>query len=394
MTPDEIPFQNEVQKFIAENLTPKLKRAGANMTTTFADYDCALEWHKILFGKGWSAPEWPVEYGGKDWSLNQHHIFLRELKLANAPALMALGIQMLGPILMQYGTEEQKEYYLPRILSGEDIWCQGYSEPGAGSDLASLNTGAKRDGDHYVVNGSKIWTSFAHRANKIFCLVRTSSEGRPQAGISFLLADMNLPGISVSEIKGLDGTVEQCQVFFKDVRIPVSNLVGEENQGWSVAKYLLEFERGGHSYSNDHQKLFRKARNIAAEQFSHDGQLYQDEPNFQANLAELEIDALALELTEQRIKSSGNPGALTSMAKLVGTELGQRISELSADTLGAYNAPLQSEALEVNYDDILIGPKNAITTNAEYINMRASTIYGGSAEIQRNIIARSVLGLK
>ena len=394
MTPDEITFQNEVQKFIAENLTPKLKRAGANMTTTFADYDCALEWHKILFGKGWSAPEWPVEYGGKDWSLNQHHIFLRELKLANAPALMALGIQMLGPILMQYGTEEQKEYYLPRILSGEDIWCQGYSEPGAGSDLASLNTGAKRDGDHYVVNGSKIWTSFAHRANKIFCLVRTSSEGRPQAGISFLLADMNLPGISVSEIKGLDGTVEQCQVFFKDVRIPVSNLVGEENQGWSVAKYLLEFERGGHSYSNDHQKLFRKARNIAAEQFSHDGQLYQDEPNFQANLAELEIDALALELTEQRIKSSGNPGALTSMAKLVGTELGQRISELSADTLGAYNAPLQSEALEVNYDDILIGPKNAITTNAEYINMRASTIYGGSAEIQRNIIARSVLGLK
>ena len=394
MDEEDIAFRNDVQQFIAENLTAKLRLAGKNMTSVFADFDCALEWHKILHRKGWSAPEWPVEFGGTGWSPDQHYIFQRELKLANAPALMALGIQMLGPILMHYGTAQQKDYYLPRILSGEDIWCQGYSEPGAGSDLASLSTRAERDGDHYVVNGSKIWTSFAHRANKIFCLVRTSTEGRPQAGISFLLADMNLPGITVSKITGLDGTVEQCQVFFNNVRIPCINLVGEENKGWGVAKYLLEFERGGHNYSNDHQKLLAKVRDISGEQFSDSGLLFKDDPFFISKLSELEIDALALEVTEQRIKSSDNPGALTSIAKLVGTELGQKITELSVDALGAYVAPLQSEALEIDFEDTLIGPDNAITVAAEYINMRAATIYGGSAEIQRNIIARAVLGLK
>ena len=394
MNEEEIAFRNDVRQFIKENLTAKLRRAGTNMTSVFADYDCALEWHKILHRKGWSAPEWPEEHGGTGWSPNKQYIFQRELKLANAPALMALGIQMLGPILMHYGTEQQKSDYLPRILSGEDIWCQGYSEPGAGSDLASLSTRAERDGDDYVVNGSKIWTSFAHRANKIFCLVRTATEGRPQAGISFLLADMNLTGITISEITGLDGTVEQCQVFFNDVRIPSANLVGEENEGWGVAKYLLEFERGGHNYSNDHQKLLAKVRDISGEQFSNNGLLYKDDPFFVSKLAELEIDALALEITEQRIKSSDNPGALTSVAKLVGTELGQKITELSVDALGAYIAPLQSEALEIDYAGTVIGPSNAVTTSAEYINMRASTIYGGSAEIQRNIIARAVLGLR
>ena len=394
MTKDELTFQTEVRQFIAEYLSPELVRAGKNMTSVFADYDCALQWHKILDAKGWAAPAWPAEFGGTDWTQNQHQIFQRELKLGNAPALMALGIQMLGPILIKYGTEQQKQEYLPRICSGEDIWCQGYSEPGAGSDLASLATRAERDGDHYVVNGSKIWTSFAHRANKIFCLVRPSTEGRPQAGISFLLADMDTPGISLSEIIGLDGTVEQCQVFFSDARIPVANLLGEENQGWSVAKYLLEFERGGHNYSIDHQKLLAKARAIAGRQYAHNGVCYLDDAAFSDHLAALEIDAIALEFTEQRIKASDAPGSLTSVAKLAGTELSQKISALASDALGAHNAPLQRDALEVNYTDEVIGPDNAITTFAEYINMRAATIYGGSAEIQRNIIARAVLGLR
>ncbi|MDE0841228.1 MAG: acyl-CoA dehydrogenase family protein [Porticoccaceae bacterium] len=394
MTEEEITFQTEVRQFLVEYLSADLKRSGRNMTSVFADYDCALRWHKILHKQGWAAPEWPEEHGGTNWTQNQRQIFQRELKLGGAPAIMALGIQMLGPIIIKYGTEEQKHHYLPRMLAGDDIWCQGYSEPGAGSDLASLATRAERDGDHYVVNGSKIWTSFAHRANKIFCLVRTSTEGRPQAGISFLLADMDTQGISLSEIIGLDGTVEQCQVFFSDARIPVTNLIGEENQGWNVAKYLLEFERGGHNYSIDHQKLFAKVRAIAGQQYAHNGICYLEEPAFSADLAELEIDALALEYTEQRIKASDAPGSLTSVAKLAGTELSQKISALSSDALGAHNAPLQHAALEVDYSGKVVGPENAITTFAEYVNMRAATIYGGSAEIQRNIISRAVLGLR
>lgn len=390
-------FRKEVQAFLEEALTQDLRKAGELMTSVFADFEATMEWHRRLNKQGWVAPDWPEEYGGTGWSLNQRYIFQEECKLANAPALLPMGIQMLGPMLIHYGTEEQKTHYLPRILSGEDVWCQGYSEPGAGSDLASLKTTANRDGDDYVINGSKIWTSYAQFANKIFCLVRTSKEGRPQAGISFILVDMDAEGIKVDPIVGLDGVVEQCQVFFDNVRVPASNLVGEENQGWEVAKYLLEFERGGHNFTIDHKKQMAKIRKQAESEYDGYNQPWSNNPVFRTRFAEVAVDALALEYTELRIKGAlnagGNPGALSSLCKVMGTEIGQRFNELSMDLLGVQALPLQLEALEPSYQGEIIGPDYGLTCMSEYINNRASTIYGGSAEIQRDIIAKHVLGL-
>jgi alkylation response protein AidB-like acyl-CoA dehydrogenase len=308
-----------------------------------------------------------------------------------------MGLQMLGPMLMLHGTEQQKDYYLPRILSGEDMWCQGYSEPGAGSDLASLITSAVRDGDDYLINGSKIWTSYAQHSNKIFCLVRTSKEGRPQAGISFILVDMDSQGLQVEPIVGLDGTVEQCQVFFDNVRVPASNLLGQENQGWDVAKSLLEFERGGHNFTIDHKKQMAKINKQANSQRDADNQLWSQNPVFTAKLADIAVDALALEYTELRVKGAfeagGNAGALSSLTKVVGTEIGQRFNELSLEVMGEHALVKQLDALQPSYQGDTIGPDCGLTTMAEYINNRASTIYGGSAEIQRDIIAKRVLRL-
>ena len=229
-------FRKSVKDFLGEALTPELRRAGELTTSVFSEFSAALAWQKKLHAQGWIAPDWPSEFGGPGWDIQQRSIFQEECKLANAPSVVMMGIQMLGPMLMHYGTEEQKQYYLPRMLSGADIWCQGYSEPGAGSDLASLKTTAVRDGDNYVVNGTKIWTSMAHHANQIFCLVRTDKAVKPQAGISFLLIDLESPGITITPIVSLDGQVEQCQVFFDAVKVPCANLVGAENDGWSVAK--------------------------------------------------------------------------------------------------------------------------------------------------------------
>jgi alkylation response protein AidB-like acyl-CoA dehydrogenase len=237
-------FREAIRTFLKGALTPELIRAGQRTTSVFSDFEAGKTWQSILHAKGWGAPEWPMEYGGTGWDIQQRYIFLEECKLANAPNPVMMGIQMLGPMLMHFGTEAQKDRYLPGIISGDDVWCQGYSEPGSGSDLASLKTTAERDGDEYIINGTKIWTSMAHHSNWIFCLVRTDKNVKPQAGISFLLIDMATPGISVSPFPSLDGEVEQCQVFFENVRVPIANLLGEENQGWTVAKYLLEFERG------------------------------------------------------------------------------------------------------------------------------------------------------
>jgi len=300
-------------------------------------------------------------------------------------------------MLIGYGTEEQKAYYLPRILSGEHVWCQGYSEPGAGSDLASLTTSAVRDGDDYVINGSKIWTSYAQYSNWIFCLVRTSREGKPQAGISFILVDMATPGIVVDPIVSLDGHVEQCQVFFDNVRVPVANLVGKENQGWEVAKYLLQFERGGHNFTIDLKKLAAKLRKQAAAELTAAGVSWDRDPVFAAKFADVAVDALALEYTERRIKGAldaGQPaGALSSLTKIVGTEVSQRFNELSVEVMGSHALVYQPEALQPSYTGETIAPEHGLTTMAEYINNRASTIYGGTAEIQRDIIAKSVLEL-
>ena len=394
---DYTAFRQEVRDFLDANLTRELIRAGQLTTSVFSDFDAGLAWQKNLHAQGWAAPDWPKEYGGTGWDINERYIFQEECKLANAPAPVMMGIQMLGPMLMHYGTEEQKAYYLPRMLSGEDVWAQGYSEPGAGSDLASLKTTAIRDGDHYTVDGTKIWTSMAHHANRIFCLVKTNKEVKPQAGISFLLIDLDTPGITIDEIVSLDGHVEQCQVFFEGVKVPASHLVGEENDGWSVAKYLLEFERGGHNFTIDLKKQLAKLRKQAGSVKSRHGQPKLQDPVFRHRLAEAEIEAMALEQTELRIKGSvsagGNPGALSSLVKCVGTELGQRFNELSIDAVGQAAIPFHPSSLDPRYDGPTPAPDYALTSMAEYINNRAATIYGGTAEIQRTITAKQILKL-
>ncbi|GIX31230.1 MAG: acyl-CoA dehydrogenase [Porticoccaceae bacterium] len=390
-------FRREVRAFLDEALTPRLKRAGQLQTSVFADFEATMEWHRILYRKGWVAPDWPPEYGGTGWDLIQRHIFQEECKLADAPSLLPMGLQMLGPLLIRYGTEAQKAHYLPRILSGEDVWCQGYSEPGAGSDLASLKTRAVRDGDHYVVDGSKIWTSMAHHANRIFCLVRTANTEKPQAGISFLLVDMATPGITVRPIVGLDGRVEQCEVFFDGVRVPVENRVGAENQGWEVAKYLLAFERGGHHFAADHKKQLRRIARILAAEADPEGRLRGEDPDFCARLAAAEVEALALEYTELRVKgglaAGASPGALSSLIKVAGCEIGQRLDALALEAAGLWCAPFQPEALSPDWTGTPAAPDHALTAMACYVDNRASTIYGGAAEVQRDIMARHLLGL-
>lgn len=394
---DYAAFRQEVRDFLAQELTPDLVRAGQLTTSVFSDFEASMKWQRILHKKGWVAPDWPEEYGGPGWDINQRYIFQEECKLANAPGIVMMALQMLGPMLMHYGTEQQKTELLPRILSGEDVWCQGYSEPGSGSDLASLKTTADRDGDIYRVNGTKIWTSLAHHSNKIFCLVKTDKSVKPQAGISFLLIDLDTPGITIDEIISLDGHVEQCQVFFDNVEVPVSNLVGKENDGWSVAKYLLEFERGGHNFTIDLKKQLAKLRKQAAQVKARNGLPKLQDPVFRRNLAEAEIEAMALEQTELRIKGAlttgGNPGALSSLVKCVGTELGQRFNELSVDAVGQATIPCDPNSLDPRYTGPTPAPEYALTTMAEYINNRAATIYGGTAEIQRTIIAKQILKL-
>ncbi len=394
---EDLIFRSQVREFLDASLTPELCRAGKRMTSVFSDFEASLTWQKILWNKGWAAADWPIEYGGTGWTLTQKSIFHEESKKSYAPSLMPMGIQMLGPILIKYGSPDQKKYLLPRILSGDDIWCQGYSEPGAGSDLASLKMRAARDGDDYILNGSKIWTSLAQHSNKIFCLVRTNNEGKPQAGISFILVDLNLPGITVEPIISLDGEVEQCQVFFDDVRVHRDNLVGNENQGWDVAKYLLEFERGGYSYYVALNKQLSLIKQAAAEEISTENVSYNHDPLFSSRLVELEVDKLALEFVEHRINATtsagGNPGTLSSMTKVVGTELSQQLDELALELRGSYVAPLQNEVLSPDYLGDSIGPQTGITFMNSYLNNRASTIYGGTAQIQRNIIAKLALGL-
>lgn len=390
-------FRQEVRHFLDIHLTPELRRAGQRMTSVFSDFDCAMAWQEILYRKGWAVPDWPVQYGGTGWSLARRNIFREECGHAGAPALIPMGLQMLGPMLIRYGSAQQKELLLPRILSGEDRWCQGYSEPNAGSDLASLQMRATLQGDTYRLNGSKIWTSYAQHSNKIFCLVRTSSEGPPQRGISFILLDLATPGITVSPIVSTDGCIEQCQVFFDNVDVPVSNRVGEENQGWEIAKYLLAFERGAYSYYIAIRKQLKLLQQIAPAETALGPAPFLEAGSFALQVADAEIDAIALEYTEHRLRatlSAGqSPGVLSSLIKVFATELGQRIDELLLEARGPYACVAQNEALRPGFTETPIGPERGIAIANAYINNRASTIYGGAAQVQRNIIARKVLGL-
>ncbi|HEX7943731.1 MAG TPA: acyl-CoA dehydrogenase family protein [Phenylobacterium sp.] len=386
---EDLAFRDEVRAFLDENLTPELRAAGARVTSVFCEPRYSLPWQKILHARGWVAPSWPKEYGGPGWNEVQRSIFAAECARASAPGLAPMGLRMAAPVIMGYGTPEQKAHYLPRILSGEDYWCQGYSEPGSGSDLASLQLQATSDGDHYVLSGSKIWTTHAQYANRMFLLARTKREGKPQAGITFLLLDMATPGITVKPIITLAGDHEVNQVFFDNVRVPKANRLGEENQGWTVAKYLLEFERGGGSAPGLKVGLDR-ARAVAQASGAEDRY-------HRRRLAEAEIAIDAIDMSERRVLSalaSGNPpGPASSMLKINGTEAMQRLDEISIAALGAYANVEQIEAREPGSNVEPVGPEIGLTVMPRYLNNRAASIYGGSNEIQRDIIARLVLGL-
>lgn len=372
-------FRAEVRGFLAENLTVELARAGRRATSVFSEPEHSGPWQKALTARGWGAIDWPVEYGGTGWSPMQKYIFSAECARAGAPSLMPQGLKMVAPVLMQYGTQGQKDYFLPRILSGEHYWCQGFSEPGSGSDLASLKLKAERvpalagaGGDDYVLNGSKIWTTHAHHANWMFALVRTSTEGKPQAGISFLLIDMATPGLKVDPIISLAGEHELNQVFFDNVRVPVANRLGEENDGWSVAKYLLTFERGGR-YAPALFAALGRLRDEAG-----------DDPLLQDRIRREAVTVEALEAIELKsIGASGAQAALyASVLKVQGTEAEQRIAVLGCDVAGPEGWAIPDGQ----------SSDRMATAVPRYLNGRAATIYAGSNEIQRDLIARVSLG--
>ncbi|MBU1286938.1 MAG: acyl-CoA dehydrogenase family protein [Alphaproteobacteria bacterium] len=391
LTTEDSEFRSEVRAFLCDNLTEELSNAGRLVTSVFIEPQFSLPWQKILYAQGWAAPAWPVEYGGTGWTEMQRYIFASECARAGAPSLSPMGLAMVGPCIIGHGTPEQKAHYLPRILAGQDYWCQGYSEPGSGSDLASLSLKAESDGDDYVLNGTKIWTTHAHHANMMFCLVRTRFDGKPQEGITFLLLDMTLPGIKVDPIITLAGEHEVNQVFFDDVRVPKSGRLGAENDGWTVAKYLLEFERGGGSSAGLEASVGR-IRALAAR----DGLLASD-PAFTSRLAAAEIGLEAIKITEQRVSSAlssgGNPGPAASMLKVQRTEMMQRIDTLGVEAGGAYACVEQLDARQPGSNIEPVGPSDRVTLVPRYLNNRAASIYGGSNEVQRNIMAKMVLGL-
>lgn len=389
LSPADVAFRDEVRAFLDAELTEDLRLAGRLCAGVYCDRPPAQKWLSILNRRGWAVPNWPVEYGGCDWSVVQRYIFASELVAADAPPVTPNATGMLGPVLIAFGTPEQKATYLPRIPTGEDWWAQGYSEPGSGSDLASLQCRAVRDGDHYVITGSKIWTTHAQWSNRIFCLVRTNTDGKPQAGISFLVFDMDLPGITVRPIITLAGDHEVNEVFFDQVRVPVTALVGKENEGWGVAKFLLSHERGG-QYAPRLRRRWSRLRTMAQ-----DRGLNRPGDPIRTRLASLAASIDALEATEHSIVSKlsrgENPGAASSMLKLQGTELLQLVDEAALDVAGAYAAPDQAHALHALDLQSGVGPTDAMTATALYLNDRAATIYAGSSEVQRNIISSLIL---
>ncbi|HSW16932.1 MAG TPA: acyl-CoA dehydrogenase family protein [Ramlibacter sp.] len=393
-TPEEQAFRAEVQRFVQNDvparLTDKVRR-GKRLTK--ADM---LEWHALLQARGWLANHWPREWGGPGWSAIEKFIFEHDCALAYAPRTLPFGVNMLGPVLIKYGNEAQKRHWLPRILSGADWWCQGYSEPGAGSDLASVKTTAVRQGDHYVVNGQKTWTTLGQHANMIFCLVRTDREAKPQEGISFLLVDMNSPGVEVRPIITLDGEHEVNEVFFTDVKVPVENLVGEENKGWTCAKYLLTYERTNIAGVGFSVAALERLKGIA-QRVRKNGRPLAEDPLFAARMARVEIDLENMKTTNLRVIAAvaggGVPGAESSMLKIRGTEIRQELHSLMRRAMGPYALPFIDEALDEGYAGEPVGPAEASFAAAQYFNNRKLSIFGGSNEIQKTIIAKMILGL-
>lgn len=395
--PELEAFRAEVAEFFATAPTPAIREAGRKTTSVFAPFDQCMEWHQILWRKGWAAPHWPVEYGGTGWSVEQRFIFAEEYRKADLPPLLPQGLGMVGPLLIDLGTQEQRDRYLPGILKGEDFWAQGYSEPNAGSDLASLSCRAERDGDDYIINGSKIWTTYAHHANRMFMLVRTSNEGKKQQGITFLLLDRtDYPGMEIRPIIGLDGFPEQCEVFFTDCRVPQSGRVGEENDGWSVAKHLLKHERGGGSAASPTlMRYLERARQAAAETPSPFGGTMAEDPVFQRDLGELEADVATMAHFE-KLAISGHEiardPAFPSMNKTMNSELVQRASVLMTRVSGLDGMARQLEALRVGSNIAPLGSEFDLVSMPLYLNSRATTIYAGANEVQRDLISRTVVG--
>jgi len=396
-TPEELAFRDELRSFFQGALPPAIrtkmvegKRLGK---------DDIVTWQRILNAKGWAVPNWPKEWGGTDWTPVQQYMFQDELQQAPAPQPLGFGVTMVGPVIAAFGSEAQKKYYLPRIANLDDWWCQGFSEPGSGSDLASLRTAAKRDGDHYVVNGQKTWTTLAQHADWIFCLARTDPQAKKQEGISFLLIDMKTPGITVRPIVTIEGGHEVNEVFFDDVRVPVENRVGEENKGWDYAKYLLGRERMGIARVGTSKERLRRIRELAAAERSGDTPLIEDE-RFREKLAAVEIELKALEMTQLRVvaaerKRQGNnkPDPASSILKIKGSEIQQATTELLLEVVGPYALPYQPERNEEGWNEPPIGPEWAGAAAPTYFNWRKISIYGGSNEIQKNIIAKAILGL-
>jgi alkylation response protein AidB-like acyl-CoA dehydrogenase len=405
----DIAFRDEVRGFLDEKLTSELRRAGRLMTSVYADHEASMQWQRILHERGWAAPAWPLAYGGCDWSLTQHYIFSRESTLAGAPSLSPMGIRMVAHAIIAYGTDAQKEYFLPRILTGEVFFCQGYSEPEAGSDLAALSMAAVLDegaGDHFICTGSKIWTTHAGEANWMFALVRTSRAQKRQQGITFVLIDMTSPGIQIRPLVMTSGEEIQNQVFFDEVRVPKSNVLGEIDDGWTVAKYLLEFERGGGAASPALQVMAEEIATVAAEAPGPGGGRLLDDPAFARKLADARIRTEVLEILEYRVLAAvaegKNPGAASSMLKVVATELSQALTELAMEAAGPRGRAYQPHAtcpggpvaeFEPPPDGYVSGDPWQAVAPLRYFNDRAGSIYAGSNEIQRNILAKAALGL-
>ena len=394
-TADDLAFQAEVKDFLEKEFPSAYrKKIDARQRLTKEEI---VDWQKILFRKGWVAPNWPKEYGGTGWSPTQKYIFSTEMGLVGAPEPVPFGMTMVAPVIMAYGTEEQKERFLPYILESNVWWCQGYSEPNSGSDLASLKTSAVRDGDHYVVNGSKTWNTYGQHADWIFCLVRTDNTVKKQEGISFLLIDMKSPGITLKPIVLLDGHPEVNEVFFDEVRVPVENLIGEENKGWTYAKVLLTHERTNIAGVPRGKRRLGSLKRQAAETDDGFGGTMADNPNFKRKLAEAEIELLALEYSELRTLAALTvgkaPGPESSILKIVGTELAQSMDEMLVELAGYGCLPFLPEQYEEGFEGEIFGPGNSASAALTYFNNRKLSIFGGSNEIQRNIISKAVLGL-
>jgi len=387
-SPEEAAFRDEVRGWLRANLPGDLREKVASYA--HLSKEDLLRWHRILAKRGWIAPAWPEEWGGTGWNVVQRYIFEEECGYAGTPPLVPFGLAMCGPVLIKFGSDAQKKRFLPRIYNGDDFWCQGYSEPGAGSDLASLKTRAVREGGHYVVSGQKTWTTLGHYADWIFCLVRTSTDAKKQEGISFLLIDMKTPGITVRPLILMDGAHEVNEVFFDDVRVPVENLVHGEGQGWTVAKYLLGHERMNTARIGTSRRELERLKEFAAAQPWGEASL-MDDPRFRDKVTRLEVELTALQITNLRfldqLRGGRAPGADVSMLKIRGTEIQQMLTELMMQAAGPLAQPVKPMAADDSFDYLLaaLAPR--------YCNYRKTSIYAGSNEIQRNIIAKMSLGL-